>query len=160
VAWGGGEGDGAPQPVLKTRFNEGSPKLAPGGRWLAYASDEAGRDEICVRPFPGPGGKFQISTGGGSEPCWSRDGRELFYRDGDKMMAARIAPGSTPTMGSAHLLFERPHLISDTGSGGYDVSSDRRFLMIESVGPQQPATRINVVLNWFEDLKRAADEAR
>jgi serine/threonine-protein kinase len=149
----------APQPVLKTRFNEGSPQLSPNGRWMAYRSDESGRYEIYARAFPRPGGKFQISTDGGSEPRWSRDGRELFYRNGDKMMAARISIGSTLTVGAPRPLFEGHYEVSDTGTGGYDVSADRRFLMIEWAAPQQPVTHINVVLNWFEDLKRtvAAD---
>jgi Tol biopolymer transport system component len=88
-----------PQAILRTRFNEWSPKLSPDGRWLAYVSDESGRSEISVRPFPDPGGKFAISTDGGSEPRWSRDGRELFYRNGDKMMAVTMATGSTPNSG-------------------------------------------------------------
>ena len=84
-----------------------------------------------MRPFPTAGGKFPISTGGGSEPVWSRDRRELFYRNGDKMMAATITIGSTLVVGAPRLLFEGHYEASDTGAGGYDVTSDRRFLMIE-----------------------------
>jgi serine/threonine-protein kinase len=143
-----------PQTVLKTGSNEWSARLSPDGRWLAYVSDVSGRNEIYVRPYPTPGGQFPISTDGGSEPIWSRDGRELFYRNGDKMMAVAIAIGSTPTPGAAHLVFEGHYQVTDAGVAGYDVSSDRRFLMIESTTPQQPVTHITVVLNWFEELKR------
>ena len=74
------------QPFLRTRFDEAEPKFSPDGRWLAYISDESGRYEIYVQPYPGPGGKWQISTEGGTEPVWNPNGRELFYRSGDKMM--------------------------------------------------------------------------
>jgi Tol biopolymer transport system component len=144
-----------PQPFLVTRFTEAAPILSPDGHWLAYRSDESGRTEIYVRPFPGPGGKFLISTEGGVEPRWSRDGRELYYRNGDKMMAVSIATGSTLTAGVPRLVFEGHYHVSDTGVGGYDVAPDGRFLMIESKGLEQPATHIQVVLNWFDDVKLA-----
>ena len=148
------DGGRVAEPLFKTGFNEGRPKLSPDGHWFAYVSDESGRDEVYVRPFPTAGGKFPISTGGGSEPVWSRDRRELFYRNGDKMMAATITIGSTLVVGAPRLLFEGHYEASDTGAGGYDVTSDRRFLMIESISPQRPVTHITVVLNWFEELKR------
>ena len=84
-------GDRKAQPFLRTPFNEAAPRFSPDGRWLAYISDESGRYEIYVQPYPGPGGKWQISTEGGTEPVWNRNGRELFYRSGDKMMAVDIA---------------------------------------------------------------------
>ena len=68
------------QPFLRTPFNETAPRFSPDGRWLAYISDESGRFEIYVQPYPGPGGKWQISTEGGTEPVWNPNGRELFYR--------------------------------------------------------------------------------
>jgi len=143
-----------PQAVLRTRFNEGSAKLSPKGNWLAYMSDESGRSEVYVRPYPIAGGKFAISTTGGGAPLWSRDGKEIFYRNGDKMMAVSVGTGATPTPGAARLLFEGHYQITDAGMAGYDVSTERRFLMIESTLPQQPVTHINVVLNWFEDLNQ------
>ena len=69
-------GDRKAQPFLRTPFNEGAPRFSPDGRWLAYVSDESGRYEIYVQPYPGPGGKWQISTEGGTEPLWNRNGRE------------------------------------------------------------------------------------
>src|SRR6202030_1842180 len=74
------------QSFLRTPFNETAPRFSPDGRWLAYSSDESGRREIYVQPYPGPGGKRQISTEGGTEPVWNPDGRELFYRCANKMM--------------------------------------------------------------------------
>src|ERR1700676_5576985 len=79
------------EPFLRTPFNEGAARFSPDGRWLAYISDESGRFEVYVQSYPGPGGKWQISTEGGTEPVWTRNGRELFYRSGDKMMAVDVA---------------------------------------------------------------------
>jgi serine/threonine protein kinase/Tol biopolymer transport system component len=146
---GGGR---VPQVVLRTRFRELAPKLSPDGRWLAYSSNESGRDEIYLRRFPHLEGKLTISTDGGSEPVWSRDGRELFYRNDDKMMAVPFSGGSTPTAGPAQLLFEGHFQISDAAVAGYDVSSERRFLMIDSKTSLRSSNRINVVLNWFDEL--------
>ena len=83
-------GDRKPRVVVNTPFAERHPRLSPDGRWLAYTSDEAGRQEVFVQPFPGPGGRLQVSIDGGTEPVWSRDGRELFYINGDKMMVVDI----------------------------------------------------------------------
>ncbi len=91
------EGNRTPQALMRERFNEYEPVFSPNGRWLAYVSDEAGRDEVYVRSFPGLAGKQPISTGGGRYPVWSRDGRELFYLSGNKMMYVplfRSAPGA------------------------------------------------------------------
>jgi eukaryotic-like serine/threonine-protein kinase len=83
-------GDRKAQPFLQTRFDEAAPQFSNDGRWLAYMSNESGRYEVYVQPYPGPGGKWQISTEGGTEPIWNPNGRELFYRSGDKMMAVEI----------------------------------------------------------------------
>jgi len=148
--------DGARQPevVLKTRFTEASAKLSPDGRWLAYSSDESGRTEIFIRAFGHAGGKFSISTDGGSAPLWSRDGRQLFYRNGDKMMGVDIRSGSTPTAGAPHLIFSGTYQVSDTGVAGYDVASDGRFLMIQPNTSSLAGRHIQVVLNWFNELTR------
>ena len=79
------------QPFLVTPFFEGDPTFSPDGHWLVYVSNESGRPEVYVQPFPGPGGKWQISTEGGTEPAWNRNGREMFYRSGNKMMALDVA---------------------------------------------------------------------
>jgi Tol biopolymer transport system component len=144
------------QPFLRTTFNESAAHFSPDGRWLAYISDESGRFEIYVQPYPGPGGKWQISTEGGTEPVWNRNGRELFYRSGGKMMAVDIATQPTFASGKPRMLFEGQYSPAPGTANNFDVSSDgQRFLMIKpnEAGEAAP-TQINVVLNWFEELKR------
>jgi Tol biopolymer transport system component len=144
------------QPFLRTPFNETAPQFSPDGRWLAYVSDESGRDEIYVQPYPGPGGKWQISTEGGTEPVWNPNGRELFYRSGDKMMAVEIAAQPSFAAGKPRMLFEGPYEPSAVTFPNYDVSPDgQRFLMVKANEAREAAsTQINVVLNWFEELKQ------
>src|SRR5256885_14544622 len=91
--------DKTTQSFLATQFNEGAASFSPDGRWLAYTSNESGRPEVYVQPFPGPGGKWQISTEGGAEPLWNHNSRELFYRIGKKMMSVQIAT----EIGRAHV---------------------------------------------------------
>jgi eukaryotic-like serine/threonine-protein kinase len=147
-----GLADRKPRPFLQTPHNEAVPLLSPDGRWMAYVSDESGRNEIYVVSFPGPGGKWQISTGGGREPAWNRNGRELFYRNGDKMMAVEINTQSGFSAGTPRVLFQGPYQTLTASTPNYDVSADgQRFLMLEPT--EQPA-QINVVLNWFEELKQ------
>ena len=144
------------QPFLQTQFNESAPRFSPDGRWLAYVSNESGRFEIYVQPYPGPGGKWQISTEGGGEPVWNHNGRELFYRSGDKMMAVDIATQPAFTVGKPRMLFKGPYLPTPLTAVNYDVSPDgQRFLMLKpSEQAQAGPTQINVVLNWFEELKQ------
>ena len=100
------------RPFLQTKFSEQTARFSPDGRWVAYLSNESGRPEVFVRPYPGPGGKWQISTDGGDEPCWSRSGRELFYWQGDnKMMVVDVE--TKPTFrGTGADAFRRPLLLS------------------------------------------------
>src|SRR5262249_2478072 len=98
-----------PRVFLQTPFTEAAPQLSPDGRWVAYVSNESGRPEIYVRPFPGPGGKWQISTEGGQSPAWSPKGNELFYRTGrsnENLMAVDIQTQPTFSAGKPRLLFE------------------------------------------------------
>ena len=142
------------RPFMRTPFNETNLAFSPDGRWIAYQSNESGRYEVYVQPFPGPGGKVLVSTQGGTGPVWSRDGRELFYRSGDKMMA--VATTIQPTFQAAKpvVLFEKPYYDVDA-LRDYDVASDgRRFLMLKESEQVADAIRMNVVLNWFEELKR------
>jgi eukaryotic-like serine/threonine-protein kinase len=143
-------------PFLQTPFSESAPRFSPDGRWLAYISNESGRYEIYVQPYPGPGGKLQISTEGGTEPAWNPDGRELFYRSGDRMMAVELTTRPTFSASKPRVLFEGRYFTTPATFPNYDVSHDgKRFLMLKSA-EQEPvqATHINVVLNWFEELKR------
>jgi len=144
------------EPFLRTSFNEGAARFSPDGRWLAYVSDESGGFEVYVQPYPGPGGKWQISNGGGSEPVWNPSGRELFYRSGDKMMAVEITTQPSFAAGKPRMLFEGRYETPPFPIANYDVSSDgRRFLMLKPIEQAQAVpTQINVVLNWFEELKQ------
>ena len=151
------EGEGEPEMLLETSFDEHSPKLSPDDRWLAYVSNESGRDEIYVTRFP-TGGKWQISTEGGKEPMWSRDGRELFYRNGEKMMAVDVSAGAE-SAAKPTLLFEEPYELKiGSGASNYDVIPDGQgFVMIrtpESTTESSGTTQIILVQNWFEELKR------
>jgi eukaryotic-like serine/threonine-protein kinase len=147
---------GGRQPLIRTPFNEGSPTFSADGRWLAFASDASGRSEIYVQPYPGPGGRLQISTGGGTEPVWSRNGRELFYRSGDKLMAVDIDIRSGFSAGKPKSMFQGLYQPTPVVEANYDVAPDGRFLMIKPGGEEQAPTQVNVVLNWFEELKRLA----
>jgi Tol biopolymer transport system component len=139
-------------PFLRTPFDERGATFSRDGRWLAYTSNESARDEIYVRPFPGPGQKWQISTGGGSEPVWARNGGELFYRSGDKMMA--VAVSTTPNFQAQkpRLLFEGEYERPDPMTS-YDVTPDGRFVMVRGETQSAPSP-LHVVLNWFEELER------
>jgi eukaryotic-like serine/threonine-protein kinase len=148
--------DHSKQPFLVTRATEGAARFSPDGRWIAYVSDESGKPEVYVQPFPASGGKWQVSTDGGTEPVWNRNGRELFYRSGDRMMAVDVVTEPTFSSGRPRMLFEGKYVGSPFPLTGfaYDVSSDgQRFLMIEETGGTTPS-QINVVLNWAEELKR------
>jgi serine/threonine protein kinase len=140
------------QPFLQTRFNEISPRFSPDGRWLAYASDESGRYEIYVQPYPGPGGKWQISTEGGTEPVWARNG-ELFYRNGAKMMAVGTTTRSNFSADKPKVLFEGHYATYNT-MPAYDVTPDGQRFLLAKTG-EQGQQEVNVVLNWVEELKRS-----
>ncbi len=144
------------QEILKGPFNQSAATFSPDGRWLMYVSDESGRYEVYVMAFPGPGGKWQISNDGGTEPVWNPNDREIFYRSGDKMMAVDIAAQPGFSVGKPHLLFTGPYAPTPITFPNYDVSRDgQRFLMLKPVDQTEaPATQINVIANWFEELKQ------
>jgi Tol biopolymer transport system component len=144
------------QIFLQTTFNETAPRFSPDGRWMAYVSNESGRNEVYVQPYPGLGGKWQISTEGGGEPVWNRSGREIFYRSGDTMMAVDVTTGPTFSTGKPKLLFQGAYLPTPITFPNYDVSADgHRFLMVRNAEQGQAASvQIVVVQNWTEELKR------
>ena len=147
--------DDEAETFLQTGHEETAPKFSPDGKWLVYTSDESGRREIYVRPYPGPGGKWQISNDGGQEPVWNPQGGELFYRSGSKIMAVTVDTDSGFAAGTPQMLFEGPYLPTNASFPFYDVSPDgNRFLMLDPVLSQGGATQIHVVLNWFEELRR------
>jgi eukaryotic-like serine/threonine-protein kinase len=143
------------RPLVRGSFNEFNLSFSPDGRWFAYQSNESGSYEVYVQPFPGPGSKELVSTQGGTEPVWSRDGRELFYRSGDKMMAVGTTTQPTFRAARPEVLFERRYYNQTQSRRDYDVTSDgRRFLMLKESEQATTTTRIEVVLSWFEELKR------
>ena len=137
---------------LQTEFTETSARFSPDGRFLAYVSNESGREEVYVQPFPGPGGKWQISTSGGAQPAWSSNGRELFYlAPPSKLMAVEVRVGEAFEAGIPRLLFETRLM------GGpfrrYDVSSDgQRFLVNRPIGAETHSP-ITLVVNWTAEVK-------
>ena len=146
------------RPFLEAPYQIRAATISPDGRWLAYASNDTNRFEVYVQPFPNLSGKYLISSDGGTEPIWAKNGRELFYRNGDKMMAVaisekddRLEPG-TPT-----LLFEGRFAVS-TVSGSdawYDVSPDgKHFIMLKTEDLPNGGGSINVVQDWINELKR------
>ncbi len=154
---------GEPKQFAASTFNLTHAEFSPDGRWMAYVSNESGVGEVYVQAFPGPGVKHRISTSGGTQPAWSRNGRELFY-----LQQMGIAPNSTSAMiaveisnaggfraGAPHVLFDGPYTGS-TPLRSYDVTSDGQFIMVRQDGPpsDQRVTQLNVVLGWGEELRR------
>jgi eukaryotic-like serine/threonine-protein kinase len=162
-------GDRQPRPVVKTAAPEGAAKFSPDGKWLLYSSMESGRPEIYVQAWPGPGAKIQISSDGGTDPMWRRDGREIFYRNETRMMAVPVGVGGSAfSAGKPQVLWtggDYFHGLSSscgwrgTSRTSYDVSADgERFLMIKDADANLYATKIAVIVNWVEELKRMAPE--
>jgi Tol biopolymer transport system component len=142
-------------PLLQTRYDEYYPALSPDGRWLAYVSTETNRNEVYVRPFPEAGSKVLVSQGGGIEPIWSRDGRELFYRGfdtgGPRLMAAKVETRPTFRVLSRTALFDDSEYEGATPHANYDVLPDGQgFLMVR----QGRFGEVQYVGNWLGLLKR------
>jgi serine/threonine protein kinase/Tol biopolymer transport system component len=138
-------------PFLTTPFYEGMCRFSPDGRYIAYTSDESGRREVYVQPFPGPGEKVAISTNGGTYPVWSRDGSELFFRQGDAMMVVDVK--TSPVFSASR---ER-QLFASTDFGfriDFDVSADGKHFLMVHRDPGSWPTQLQVVLNWFDEVHR------
>ena len=141
-------GEHKPTPFIQTQFSEHHARISPDGRWMAYSSNESGRESVYVTRFPQPGGKWSVSPNGGGFPIWRRDSRELFYRAPDgQIMAVPVAAGTDFAPGVPIPLFKPPAFLGGMGAGTfYDVAPDGRFLVntfVERTSP--PAT---VVVNW------------
>lgn len=155
------EGERKPWPFVHTKFNERQQRFSPDGHWIAYMSDESGRSEVYVQAFPGPGGKSQVSTEGGTFPVWARDGRELFYLNGNKMMSVGVT--THPSFGAS-----TPRFLTDVSAlvpvrfnnAAYDISANgQRFLLVRTKEQNAPG-EVRVVLNWSEELKRLVPSAK
>jgi len=141
---------------LETQADEQGASLSPDARFLAYSSNESGRYEVYVQPFPEGAGKWGVSSGGGRRPLWRSDGKELFYLEGETLMAASVTTTPNFSAGQAKRLFESSELGRDNG---FDVSADgQRFVVVETVKEPDPPT-IRVVQNWYEEFRaRDADK--
>ena len=143
--------DGEQLAVVGTDADELAPTVSPNGRWMAYVSDESGQPEVWARSWPDAEVPRLLSTGGGTEPAWSWDSRELFYRADDQMLSVPV--GDDGTFGQPKVLFERRYATDIGEAANYDVAPDGRFLMILT-DEDSTTTQINIVQDWFEELKR------
>ena len=147
-------------PYLVTQYNERAPRISPDGNWLAYISNETGLDEVYVESLPERSRKWTISTDGGTEPVWSRDDRELFYRKGDLMMVVEVVLGREFSAGKSRQLFEGRFDVGVIGNPDYDVTADgQRFLMLRRSEASAPV-KLHVILNWDQVLEDLFDTRR
>jgi serine/threonine protein kinase/Tol biopolymer transport system component len=155
------EGQRPPRPFDEPGVTSRHPAFSPDGRWVAYVSNTAGRNEVYVRAYPGPGTPIPISTDGGEEPVWARSGRELFFRRGNIMMAVDIvAAPHRLSAGVPKQLFSGSYAAGGTRAG-YDVSADaQKFILIKSSGATLNASRFTVALNWLDELEARTSPGR
>jgi WD40 repeat protein len=139
-------------PYLETDFNEGEPVFSPDGKWIVYVSNESGKTETYVRSFPDSGGKWQVSTVGGEDPIWSRDGKEIFLDLGTKIMAVPVQTSPTFSAGTPQILFDA-RIRQDTGVQ-YDVSADGQKFLVDVDVTEAAATPITLVQNWLAGRKK------
>jgi hypothetical protein len=158
-------GGGATPLLASERFEEVGPALSPDGRWLAYTSDESGRTEVYVRPYPAVGaGRWQVSRDGGAEARWAHSRRELFFRNAAGMLVAvEVLAGSAFVAGAQRALFSMHGYSWDANHHAYDVApGDGSFLMVRraSTASDQAVSTVVVVENWFTELRARGRRAR
>ena len=159
------DGNRQPKSVLSGKYLQAYPEFSWDGRYLAYVSDESGRAEVYVQPYPGPGARTRISNDGGTAPAWSRDGRELFFSTtaaGNlRMMVVPIQTAPSFSAGTPQMLFEGRYG-SQANIRGYDVSADGQHFFFTQYKERSPvrATEMILVQNWFEELKAKAPSGR
>ena len=145
-------GDRKPFVFLQTEYSEMNARFSPDMKWIAYQSDESGPSQIYVRPFPGPGAKWQVSTSGGTRPSWNRNGKEILYLNGGKIMSAEVSgSGSTFETGKVKLHFDP---LSIGGTNVRDISGDGQSILVEIPRSRQSVTPLTLVVNWDAELKK------
>jgi eukaryotic-like serine/threonine-protein kinase len=147
-------GDQKPFPVVATNFTEVTPAFSPDGKWLAYANNETGRQEIYIQPFPSGAGRWQVSTAGGTSPNWRKDSKELFFIAPDwQMMAVDVSQkGASLQLGAPHVLFKSAATVRPS-SGPYTVSADGKKFVMNTVPQQSISEPLTLITNWTADLK-------
>ena len=146
---------GTMRPLLQAAFNQAGARLSPDGRWLAYESDESGEYEVFVRSFPDPGEKRQVSVGGGRQPRWRRDGKELFYVSPDrKITSVELRPGPPFEAGKPRVLFQTRILPQVEARNHYDVTADGQRFIVNSRRPEDALLPITVVVNWKRGVEK------
>ena len=147
------DGDRTPQRLFPYPADGSNGQLSPDGRWVAYEARVSSRKEIFVAPFSGAGERRLVSVEGGTEPLWSRDGRELFFQSGNRLMAVTVAPGATFSATLPRVEHEGHFFSTITGNTSFGLAPDgKRFLRIRPVDQQPSILRIDLVLNWFSEL--------
>jgi serine/threonine protein kinase len=147
-------GDGKPFPLVATQFSEVVPMISPDGKWLAYMSDESGRFEVYIRPFPAGAGKWQVSNGGGMVPHWRHDSQELIFSTLDQqLMAVEVhASGASIALGVPHLLFKFNAVSGPDGP--FAVSADAKKFILNRLGTDAAPAPLTLVTNWTADIKK------
>ena len=148
-------GDRQPSLFLQTPFTETNGRFSPDGRWIAYTSDDQGRNEVYVQTFPASGGKWQISTSGGEQPWWRSDGKELYYLSADgKLMAVEVKPGGSFAAGAPRALFDLAPARALGGASSYAVTAaGDRFLFV-TAREEAASLQFTVVVNWAAEAKK------
>ena len=147
--------DAQTTPIINTQFNEFAAALSADGRWLAYQSNESGGPEVYVHDMAGSGGRWQISNGGGEEPHWSPDGRELYYRNNNLFMSVAVDTRSTFQNGTPKTLFNGVFDLRSNSGVSYDVDpKGNRFLMLRPAEDVNSTAQVRIVVNWFDELRR------
>ncbi len=153
------DGSSNPRPLANTPAFEGGAQFSPDGKWVAFSSNESGHFQVFVRAFEGPDRKWLVCQSG-KYPRWNRNGKELFYRDRNKMMSVAVSFGPDgPIVSAPRVLFAQRYLYGlGQTTANYDVSADgQAFLMVKD---QSSSSRLNIVLNWFDELRRLAPMKR
>jgi len=137
------------QPLIDSPRNDFAATVSPNGRWLAYQSDETGRQEVHVFEIGGSGARWQVTSEGGEEPRWSRDGRQLFYRSSNRLMSVPLETGTTFRYGRPRPLFDGIYNSGIESGRSYDVGpGGGRFLLVRPADPGPAPRAVRVVLNW------------